>query len=277
MPRPIDPKDIKERVKKHYGDAIVSSGSESCCCGGTDASGTYARLAGYTPDDLSVLPEGMTVATFGCGNPVSFIDVKAGDVVLDLGSGAGLDLLLAAKKAGPQGRVIGVDMTEKMVEKARENIRRAGVENVEVRLGEMENLPVEADSVDWVISNCVINLCPDKSRIFGEIVRVLKPGGRMLVSDIVKTAPLPSEVEEDALAWAGCIAGAMLESEYLQAAEKAGLAGVKVIGRLDYEMDQIREFSSACCSDKQSSFDPEAAEKIAGKLSSVRVSGRKTT
>jgi SAM-dependent methyltransferase len=275
MPRPIDPKQIKERVKKHYGDAISSTESTSCCGGGAEARGTYAKLAGYTPGELATLPQDMSAASFGCGNPVSFIDVRPGDVILDLGSGAGLDLLLAAKKVGPEGKVIGVDMTEKMITKALENINRANVSNVEVRLGEMENLPVDDASVDWVISNCVINLCPDKARIFGEIVRVLKPGGRMLVSDIVTTAELPEEIEKDVLAWSGCIAGAMLENDYLESARKSGLTDVQVIGRLDYDREQMGMFSSACCSDGKSALTSDVADQLAGKISSIRVSATK--
>jgi SAM-dependent methyltransferase len=165
----------------------------------------------------------------GCGNPAATADLKAGEVVLDLGSGAGVDVFLAASKVGPTGRVIGVDMTEEMVEKAKGIARDHGYRNVEFRLGEIEKLPVENESVDAIVSNCVINLSPDKSKVFREACRVLKPGGRLTVSDIVSEGALPDEIKSDSNAWACCIGGALEQQEYLKEIKKAGFEDVQVV------------------------------------------------
>ncbi|RXG65820.1 methyltransferase domain-containing protein, partial [Candidatus Atribacteria bacterium 1244-E10-H5-B2] len=181
----IDAKKIREEVKKTYAEAI--SRKSPCCCGNFEETccSTKAKDIGYSEDELNNLLADSNITTFGCGNPLAFSEVREGDIVLDLGPGAGLDLLIAARKVGPSGQVIGVDMTDEMITKAKENIKVAGVKNVEVRKGLIENLPVESSSVDWVISNCVINLSPEKEKVFSEIGRVLKPGGRMVVSDMV--------------------------------------------------------------------------------------------
>jgi len=267
-------KKIKEEVKKHYGRAILAVGEGPTCCGG-DQRNKYADLAGYTPEQLSTLPQGMDSATFGCGNPVDMLDVREGDVVLDLGSGAGLDLILAGRKVGKTGRVIGIDMTPEMIARANENIRKAGLTNIDVRKGEMEDLPVEDNSIDWIISNCVINLSPDKRKVFSEIVRVLKPGGRIMVSDIVTTAPLPEYLTTDMKSWSDCIGGAMLESAYLSTAREAGLDEVKVVGRLDYDRSQLGMFASGCCGTEAITVPEHLIDELAGKLSSVKVSGCK--
>ena len=226
---------IRDAVKKHYGDAITQkSGTGGSCCApqpvqlSTEATSDYAKLAGYSAAELKDLPEGVT--TFGCGNPVNFMEVKEGESVLDLGSGSGLDLILAAKKVGPQGKVIGLDMTEEMIAVCRKNLETAGIVNGEVRQGLMEQMPVADGEVDWIISNCVINLSPEKEKVFAEAYRVLKAGGRMLVSDIV-TNDLPEEYRDDILAWVGCLAGAVEEAEYVGMIEKAGFKEVKIISR----------------------------------------------
>jgi len=181
----IDAKKIREEVKKTYAEAI-SRKSPSCCgnCEETCCS-TKEKDIGYSEDELNNLLADSTITSFGCGNPLAYSEVREGDIVLDLGPGAGLDLLIAARKVGPSGQVIGVDMTEEMISKAEKNIKAAGVKNVVVRKGLIEDLPVKSSSVDWVISNCVINLSPEKEKVFSEINRVLKPGGRMVVSDMV--------------------------------------------------------------------------------------------
>lgn len=269
-------KKIKEEVKKHYSDAILTTARTSSCCGTDElAQGKYASLAGYSNDQLNVLPQGITAASFGCGNPVSFMEIKEGETVLDLGCGPGLDLFLAAAKVGSSGKVIGLDMTPEMIDKANENITNSKAANIEVRLGEMESMPIDDNSIDWVISNCVINLAPDKKKVFDEIFRVLKPGGKILVSDIVTTGELPEEVKNDPLAWSGCMAGAMMEDAYLDVARQAGLEKVKVIDRLDYDRSQMVAFASGCCSDGQDCLPPNIIDGLTGKLSSVRVSGGK--
>ncbi len=174
--------EVRTAVSEAYGAAISRPSSGGCCTGTVEQS-SVVKLAGYKGEELEALPPEVAGSSFGCGNPLAFSEVKEGDVVLDLGSGAGMDLLIAAKKVGPQGRVIGIDMTDEMIAKARDNIAAAGLKNAEVRKGIIEDLPVESSSVDWVISNCVINLSPEKHRVFAEIARVLKPGGQMRVSD----------------------------------------------------------------------------------------------
>jgi SAM-dependent methyltransferase len=216
-------------------DAAASS--SSCC--GTESSGdaccgssatddvqivNIARL--YQDTDVSDLPSTVTDVAFGCGNPTAISAMKPGEVVLDLGSGGGIDCFLAAKMVGETGRVYGVDMTPEMIALARKNAEKVGATNVEFRLGEIEQLPIESDAIDVIISNCVINLSPDKDRVFREAFRVLKPGGRLQVSDIVWTKPVPDSIKNDMEAWAGCIAGALLESEYLGKIEAAGFADV---------------------------------------------------
>jgi arsenite methyltransferase len=233
---------IREMVSTAYGKAIGSA-SGVCECGCTSLNGkdTIAGLAGYGKEDIGSLNSNAAAGSFGCGNPLAFSGVKEGDTVLDLGSGAGFDLILAAKKTGPSGRVIGVDMTEAMIRKARENIRKEGLTNVEVRQGLIENLPVESASVDWLISNCVINLSPEKTRVFSEIHRVLKPGGQMLVSDIV-AKNLPDWLRQNDQVYAACVGGAISEEEYLAGLRKAGLIHVEVRNRFVYEASQIRAF-----------------------------------
>jgi len=188
---------------------------------------------GYTMNELARVPADAFMG-LGCGNPTAMADLKEGETVLDLGSGGGIDAFLAAIRVGPSGRIIGVDMTLEMVELANRNAREGGFDNVEFRLGEIEDLPVEDDSIDAVISNCVINLSPDKSRVFNEACRVLKPGGRMLVSDIATAGALPEDVRNDPDAWTGCIAGAMDRDDYLVAIREAGFRDVNLVDELAY-------------------------------------------
>lgn len=262
----------RKRVSQAYAQAV----REESCCGGPAPKGVAAKLAGYDAGLLRELPADAVVNSFGCGNPVAFAGIEEGEVVLDLGSGAGIDLLLAAKKVGPTGSVIGIDMTDEMLERARRNIGEAGVDNVEVRKGIIEDLPVEDGSVDWVISNCVINLSPEKERVFAEISRVLKPGGRLSVSDIV-AEDLPTWVAEDESLYNSCIGGAISEADYVSGLAKAGLADVQVEERLAYDAVQVEaliesdlpdETGSSCCG-------PSDAGKLAGKVWSVRVTARK--
>ncbi len=274
---------IRAEVSEAYTRVLDTPPVADCGCGPVQK-GVAAKLAGYQSGQLAGLPADAVTNSFGCGDPVAFSGVAEGDVVLDLGSGAGIDLLVAAKKVGPTGRVIGVDMTDAMIDKARANIAEAGLANVEVRKGIIEKLPVEDNSVDWVISNCVINLSPDKPKVFAEIARVLKPGGRMIVSDIV-AENIPGWVRENKALYSSCIAGAISEAAYVAGLERAGLTDVGVQDRLMYDATQIDAFikselsgGEGCCG-VPASLTPEMIEKMstaaAGKIWSARVYGRK--
>ena len=232
-----DPERIVDQVKQRYG-AIAQAGDGGCCapqttCCGTGEQQTIAINLGYQPADLDLLPEGANLG-LGCGAPINHLDLQAGERVLDLGSGAGIDALLAARKVGVDGHVIGVDMTPEMLASARKNAAAAGVENVDFREGRLEAMPVEDGSVDAVTSNCVINLVPDKAAVFGEIHRVLRPGGRVVVSDIVLDGDLPEVVTADLLAYVGCVAGAMRREAYFEMLADAGLADVDVLRDVDF-------------------------------------------
>jgi len=223
-------------VSEAYTRAVASQ--SGCCCGDVAPKGVTAKLAGYGADDLTTLPADAVENSFGCGNPLAFADVNEGEVVLDLGSGAGIDLLLAARRVGPTGRVIGVDMTDVMIERARANAAAAGFDTIEVRKGIIEDLPVDTASVDVLISNCVINLSPEKDRVFAEIARVLKPGGRMRVSDIV-VEELPEWVKESLELYSSCVAGAISEDAYVAGLKTAGLEQVEIADRLVYDSAQL--------------------------------------
>jgi len=238
-------KQIKEVVKGRYA-RLAKQDQKSCCpsCSGAASSILRTKGIGYSGEDLEHIPE-EAVMGLGCGNPIAIAELKEDEVVLDLGSGAGVDVFLAANKVGPTGRVIGIDMTEEMVDKARGIARDYGYRNVEFRLGEIEKLPVEDESVDAIISNCVINLSPDKSRVFREAHRALKPGGRLTVSDIVSEGVIPDEIKNDPDAWSGCIAGALPRQEYLENMKKAGFADIQILASREFyienKADQTQE------------------------------------
>jgi ubiquinone/menaquinone biosynthesis C-methylase UbiE len=205
----------------------TESSADVSCCGVSDDQTIVTNVAElYRQSDVSDLPSTVTDVAFGCGNPTAISALLPGQVVLDLGSGGGIDCFLAAKMVGDSGRVYGVDMTSEMIALARKNQQKVGAKNVEFRLGEIEHLPIESGTVDVIISNCVINLSPDKDQVFREAFRVLKPGGRLQVSDIVWTKPVPEDVKEDMEQWAGCVAGALLESDYTAKIAAAGFTGV---------------------------------------------------
>jgi arsenite methyltransferase len=230
-------KEIKKVVKGRYAQ-IAKQDQESCCpsCGCGSSSLLQAKAVGYSREELEHIPE-ESIMGLGCGNPTAIADLKEGEVVLDLGAGAGVDVFLAANKVGSAGMVIGVDMTEEMVDRATSIARDHGYRNVEFRLGEIEKLPVEDDSVDAIISNCVINLAPDKTKVFGEAYRVLKPGGRLTVSDIVSEGALPDGIKSDSNAWACCIGGALEQQEYLQKIKKAGFKSVQVLSSKEFYLE----------------------------------------
>jgi N-acetylglutamate synthase-like GNAT family acetyltransferase/SAM-dependent methyltransferase len=285
--------DIKEAVRQRYARAIQKPSTSCCgpapsqpvqvkssCCGPsvTDTmKGSLVKTAGYREEELGRLPADAVQNSFGCGNPLAFAGVESGQAVLDIGSGAGIDCLIAAEKVGPSGRIIGLDMTTEMIERARKNAREAGVTNVEFRLGDAEKMPVEDASVDWVISNCVINLSPDKPAVFREIARVLKPGGRISISDIV-AEDLPATIRESRDAWTGCLAGAISEAEYVQGLEAAGLRSVRASSRLVYDASQLHGLfgDSACGPTPGSCGDVGGlAQATAGRIWSARFEGVK--
>lgn len=223
--------EIVGQVRDRYGQ--IAAGKQSGCgcgCGGADA---VAGAIGYSPTELEALPEEANLG-LGCGAPIGFLRLVPGETVVDLGSGAGIDAFLAARAVGPTGRVVGVDMTPEMLERARTAAASHGYANVDFREGRLEKLPVEDSSVDAVTSNCVINLVPDKAAVFREVARVLKPGGRLVVSDIVLERPLPDALAKDILSWVGCVAGAELRATYFGRLEAAGLGGVEVLRDVDY-------------------------------------------
>lgn len=227
-------KEIKEIVKESYGK--IASNESSCCscsCGENDQE-KIAKMIGYSNEELKT-PGNLGL---GCGNPIALANIKEGDVVLDLGSGAGFDCFLASKKVGENGKVMGVDMTPKMVEKAKNNAEKYGYKNVEFKLGEIENLPIEDNSIDIIISNCVINLSPDKEKVFKEAYRVLKKDGKMFVSDIVLLGELSEEQKNDSDLLSGCVAGALQKEDYLKIIKKAGF-NVKILGE-DKEISKIQ-------------------------------------
>jgi arsenite methyltransferase len=224
--------EIKKVVREGYG-RIATQGGSCCfpgvsCCGSAATPDTISLQVGYSAEELRTVPEGANLG-LGCGNPLALASIKEGDVVLDLGSGAGFDCFLAARQVGPSGKVIGVDMTPEMVAKARENARKGGFQNVEFRLGEIENLPAADHSTDLIISNCVINLAPDKKRVFREGFRVLKPGGRIMISDIVWLREIPKALLESVGAYVACLSGAVKREEYLEAVKSAGFEKVRVV------------------------------------------------
>jgi SAM-dependent methyltransferase len=216
--------EIREAVREGYTRVAERA---SPCCGASSRESEIGRKIGYSDEELATVPRGANLGV-GCGNPTAIDSLRPGDVVVDLGSGAGMDAFLAARQVGPTGRVIGVDMTDAMLEKARENARKTGVTNVEFRKGRIENLPIEDESVDVIISNCVINLSPEKDEVYREAYRVLRPGGRLMVSDIVLERPLAPEIVRSVDAYVGCVGGASLRADYLATIRRAGFSKVEI-------------------------------------------------
>lgn len=233
-------KEVKDYVKKKYGEIAQTENSccSSSCC--TPLTKNMALKIGYSEKDLKDTPEA-SIMGLGCGNPVALASLKEGDIVLDLGSGGGIDVFLAAKKVGAKGKVIGVDMTEEMVNRAKATSVKHGYTNVAFQLGEIENLPMEDNSVDVVISNCVVNLTPDKKKVFREAYRVLRSGGRIMISDLVTEGELPDEIRKSFDAWAGCIAGALEKTQYLDTISAAGFRNVRIVSESTYTIDISQE------------------------------------
>lgn len=267
---------IRKYVRARYA-GIARQGGSCCDTGATCGSGipeAAGRKIGYSEEDLQSAPQGANLG-LGCGNPIALASLKEGETVLDLGSGAGFDCFLAAREVGPAGSVIGVDMTPEMVEKARENARKGGYGNVEFRLGEIERLPAADGSVDAVISNCVINLSTAKEKVFAEAYRVLKPGGRVMISDLVLSRSIPEAVAESLAAYAGCIAGAIRKDDYIHLLEKAGFRDVRVVQEKRFELGEgeIGDYTRSIADNFH--IPLEAVREAAGSVLSVCVFGVK--
>ncbi len=243
----MDSTNIKEVVKEKYGQAALRATSGgSSCCGASASSGCGDPITSNLYDALQAneIPEEAMLASLGCGNPTALAKLAPGEVVLDLGSGGGIDVLLSAKRVGPTGKAYGLDMTDEMLALANENKKKSGLENVEFLKGEIEHIPLPDNSVDVIISNCVINLSGDKDRVLGEAFRVLKPGGRLAVSDVVTRGEIPAEIRKSVLLWVGCVAGALEENEYRSKLSSAGFEQIDLEPTRIYKVEDAREFLS---------------------------------
>lgn len=270
--------EVKKIVREGYGK--IAAESSSCCgpvkaCGcGASTPQSMSKKIGYSDEDINNVPDGANLG-LGCGNPVAIASLKEGEIVMDLGSGAGFDCFLASKKVGPKGRVIGVDMTTEMLDKARANAETGKYTNVEFRMGEIENLPAADNSVDVIISNCVINLSPDKRKVFREAFRVLQPGGRVMVSDIVLAQPIPDKIRNSIEAYIGCVAGAETKENYLAAVKEAGFTGVQVVGESTFPLEMLNNDPTIQKTIKSLSLTSQAVEELARSVLSVRVAAAK--
>ncbi|MCK5559125.1 MAG: arsenite methyltransferase [Thermoplasmata archaeon] len=280
--------EIKKVVRENYAN-IARQNSSCCgptaqgdstgtemnpCCGTGDQEQNVSKIIGYTAEELKSLPEGADLG-LGCGNPVALASLKEGDTYLDLGSGAGIDCFLAARKVGKTGKAIGVDMTPEMLDKARENAKKGEFENVEFRLGEIEHLPVTDNSVDVITSNCVINLSPDKKAVFEDAFRVLKPGGKVMISDIVLLKPLPEEILDSIEAYVGCISGAILKDEYLEIVKEVGFEDIEVVSETTFPTETLLKDSIAQTIIEKLQITPEEVREFGGSILSLKFSAKK--
>jgi len=270
--------EIKKVVREKYGS--IAREEKSCCapsascCKSASIEEEISKKIGYGDEELSSVPEGANLG-LGCGNPLALASLKEGETVLDLGSGAGFDCFLASGRVGKEGKVIGVDMTPDMIDRARYNARKGNYANVEFRLGEIENIPAADNSVDVVISNCVINLAPDKSRVFKEAFRVLKPGGRLMISDIVLLKELPEAIRDSIEAYIGCIAGAMMKDEYLKTIKNAGFKDFQVLDETKFPIEFLSNDPIGKEIIEKFKMPIENLKEIGESFVSVRVQGRK--
>jgi SAM-dependent methyltransferase len=270
--------EIKKVVRKSY--AKIAKQDTSCCapvdscCGSVDSTQDISKKIGYSEEDIKAVPEGANMG-LGCGNPVALASLREGETVLDLGSGGGFDCFLAADKVGKKGRVIGIDMTPEMIDKARENAEKGKYENVEFRLGEIENLPAADNSVDIIISNCVINLAPDKKNVFKEAFRVLKPGGRLMISDIVLLKELPERIRSSIEAYVECVSGALLRDEYIEAINEAGFQQVKIIDETSVPYDLLDNDPMTGAIIENLRVSPEEVQEAANSVISINIYGMK--
>jgi SAM-dependent methyltransferase len=269
-------KEIKKVVRERYGSIAREEGSccAPSCCGSASVAEEISKKIGYGDDELRSVPEGANLG-LGCGNPLAMASLKEGETVLDLGSGAGFDCFLASKKVGKEGKVIGVDMTPDMIDRARDNSRKGNYTNVEFRLGEIENIPAGDNSVDVVISNCVINLAPDKSKVFKEAFRALKPGGRLMISDIVLLKELPGSIRDSIDAYIGCVAGAMMRDEYLKTIKNAGFRDIQVLDETNFPIEFLSNDPIGKEIIGKLKMPVEALKEIGESFVSIRVQGIK--
>jgi SAM-dependent methyltransferase len=269
--------EVKEIVKEKYGEAarrVAAGGSNGCCGASAALDGCCDPITSnlYDASQTGILPEQAVLASLGCGNPTALAQLSQGETVLDLGSGGGIDVLLSARRVGPTGKAYGLDMTDDMLALARENQRKAGVENVEFLKGEIEHIPLPDNSVDVIISNCVINLSGDKDQVLREAFRVLKPGGRFAVSDVVTRGEVPEQVRQNMLMWVGCIAGALQDEQYASKLAQAGFDGIEIEPTRVYDIEDARSFLSG------QAVDVDAiAPQVEGKFMSAFIRAIKPT
>jgi len=269
----MNSREIKDVVKEKYGRAAlrIASGDSSCCSARTATAGCDAITSNlYEADEIAGLPAEAVEASLGCGNPTVLAQLNQGETVLDLGSGGGIDVLLSARRVGPTGRVYGLDMTDEMLALARENQRKAGVENVEFLRGEIESIPLPGSSVDVIISNCVVNLSSDKDRVLAEAFRVLRPGGRLAISDVVVRGPVPAQIRRSVELWVGCVAGALNDEEYRDKLAKAGFEEIDLEPTRVYRVEDAREFLAGAGLDAET-----IAREVDGRFMSAFVRAKK--
>jgi ubiquinone/menaquinone biosynthesis C-methylase UbiE len=270
-------KEIRKIVREGYAKIAKQGGSccsSSSCCGSKSNARGISKSVGYSVDEMNTVPDGANLG-LGCGNPVALASLKKGEVVLDLGSGAGFDAFLAAQRVGKIGHVIGVDMTKEMVKKAQANAKKGGYLNVEFRLGEIEDLPVEDNSIDVIISNCVINLSPDKRSVFKEAFRVLKLGGRLMVSDLVLVKELPKVIRESVEAYVGCLAGAIFKKDYLNLIKEAGFKKIKIVGEIFYPVEAMANDATVKVVKNSPIIRHDDLKKVEHSVSSIKASAVK--
>ena len=270
---------IKKAVREGY--AKIVKKEHSCCapvgscCGSADFAKDISKKLGYTDEELKAGPEGANLG-LGCGNPIALASLRAGETVMDLGSGAGFDSFLAALRVGRTGKVIGVDMTPEMIDKARENAHKGGYTNVEFRLGEIEHLPAADNSVDVIVSNCVINLSPDKAQVFNEAYRVLRPDGRLMVSDIVLLKELPEFIKNSIDAYIGCLSGAIMKAEYIKTIQEAGFQDVEILDESYFPLECMANDQTAKGLINEGNIPPEELEELGTSIVSIKVTGKKS-
>jgi arsenite methyltransferase len=269
---------IRRQVREGY--AKVAREKSSCCrpsqscCGSANTADALAQKIGYSKEEIAMAPEGANLG-LGCGNPVALASLRPGETVLDLGSGPGFDCFLAARRVGETGHVIGVDMTPEMLARARENVRKGAYTNVEFRLGEIEHLPVADDSVDVILSNCVINLSTDKPQVFREAFRVLKTGGRLMISDTVLVKPLPEFVQQSVAAYVGCVSGAMRKDAYIATIEAAGFQDPKILKETPFSLDCMRNDPTAQAIIADVHISGQTLEEFEGSIISIQLTAVK--